>query len=82
MDEPAFMDVQESGRHIQKDLSDIFRQKGILGGEQLLEIRRLDVVHQQVMCPVRLAVFDVADDELAFVQFGQGFAAAHKLASG
>ena len=67
---------------INQNLRHIFRQQRILPRVKLLQVFRLDVIHQQIAGAFRLAMFDVADDVIALGKLRQHLAAAHETPPG
>ena len=78
----ALVHVAQAQRHVNQDLRDIFRQDGVMLREQFLQIRRLDVIHDHVKCSALPAMFHIADDIIALIDFGKHLAPAQKPAAG
>ena len=76
--EAVVMHVFEALGHVDEDLGDVLQQHRVMLGVELLEVRGLDVIHQQVGPARDFAVLDVADDVVVVADLGQDFGAAHK----
>jgi hypothetical protein len=76
--EAALMHVAQAQGHINQNLRDVLRQQRIMPREQLLQVRRLDIIHEQVKRSVLPAMLDIADDVIAFIDFGKDLASPQK----
>ena len=80
--EAVLVHVFEALGHVNENLRDVFQQHRVVLRVKLLEVRGLDVIHQQVELSLDLAVLDVADDAVVVADLGEDFGPAHKAPPG
>ena len=68
------VDVLQTERHVQYDVAQILREDIVTAGGEEFEIRPLDILHQQVVQPTNLPVFEIADEIFVMMNLGEDFA--------